>query len=61
MRLAFWLAKARWAEFAIEVKTNPDKTLKTCVISIDGFEVFDYQDDETKRIAKAIEELTEET
>ncbi len=58
LQAAFRLAKLQWAEFDIEVKTNADKSLKSCLISIDGFEVFDYQDEETKKIAKAIEQLT---
>lgn len=58
LQTAFRLAKLQWAEFDIEVKTNANKSLKSCLISIDGFEVFDYQDDETKRIAEAIEQLT---
>lgn len=35
--------------------------LKSCTILVNGFEVLNYQDEESKRIADAIEQLTKGT
>ena len=75
LSIAGWIAKPKigstkigtHADLILEMDVDelPDVPdgykLKSCTILVNGFEVLNYQDEESKRIADAIEQLTKGT